>query len=241
MQSVTGRCRTSFVLSYRRVASVRCSDCDPDGERDAQNCRSLESSAIRRVAASAGPSVAMRLIDSRFDPHVGEGALAGHTQRSQRGFSLVEVLFALVVLSVAVSGLAHLFTVAAHNERASARDDLCRRARAAEDGAASGPCVWFRPGWRRGDGCRHRYHRAAGIARRRRRASVVASRRACGQHHRLRGLRRCQRCVARRSRGRSTAWHGLHPAMVRRAPSVQRQHDGASGSCHACGSPGCGR
>jgi len=41
--------------------------------------------------------------------------LAGHTQRPQRGFSLVEVLFALVVLSVAVLGLAHLFTVAAHN------------------------------------------------------------------------------------------------------------------------------
>jgi prepilin-type N-terminal cleavage/methylation domain-containing protein len=47
--------------------------------------------------------------------------LAGHTQRLQRGFSLVEVLFALVVLSVAVSGLAHLFTVAAStNARARA-------------------------------------------------------------------------------------------------------------------------
>jgi len=47
--------------------------------------------------------------------------LAGHTQRPQRGFSLVEVLFALVVLSVAVSGLAHLFTVAAYtNARAHA-------------------------------------------------------------------------------------------------------------------------
>jgi prepilin-type N-terminal cleavage/methylation domain-containing protein len=47
--------------------------------------------------------------------------LAGHTQRSQRGFSLVEVLFALVVLSVAVSGVAQLFTVAAHtNARARA-------------------------------------------------------------------------------------------------------------------------
>jgi prepilin-type N-terminal cleavage/methylation domain-containing protein len=45
--------------------------------------------------------------------------LAGHTLRPQRGFSLVEVLFALVVLSVAVSGLAHLFTVAAYtNARA---------------------------------------------------------------------------------------------------------------------------
>ena len=41
--------------------------------------------------------------------------MARHTQRPQRGFSLVEVLFALVVLSVAVLGLAHLFTVAAHN------------------------------------------------------------------------------------------------------------------------------
>jgi prepilin-type N-terminal cleavage/methylation domain-containing protein len=47
--------------------------------------------------------------------------LAGHTLRPQRGFSLVEVLFALVVLSVAVSGLAHLFTVAAYtNTRARA-------------------------------------------------------------------------------------------------------------------------
>jgi prepilin-type N-terminal cleavage/methylation domain-containing protein len=47
--------------------------------------------------------------------------LAGHTQRLQRGFSLVEVLFALVVLSVAVSGLAHLLTVAAYtNARARA-------------------------------------------------------------------------------------------------------------------------
>ena len=47
--------------------------------------------------------------------------MAGHTQRPQRGFSLVEVLFALVVLSVAVSGLAHLFTVAAYtNARARA-------------------------------------------------------------------------------------------------------------------------
>jgi prepilin-type N-terminal cleavage/methylation domain-containing protein len=47
--------------------------------------------------------------------------LAGHTQRPQRGFSLVEVLFALVVLSVAVTGLAHLFTVAAYtNARARA-------------------------------------------------------------------------------------------------------------------------
>jgi len=47
--------------------------------------------------------------------------LAGHRQRPQRGFSLVEVLFALVVLSVAVSGLAHLFTVAAYtNARARA-------------------------------------------------------------------------------------------------------------------------
>jgi prepilin-type N-terminal cleavage/methylation domain-containing protein len=47
--------------------------------------------------------------------------LAGLTQRSQRGFSLVEALFALVVLSVAVSGLAHLFTVAAStNARARA-------------------------------------------------------------------------------------------------------------------------
>ena len=47
--------------------------------------------------------------------------MAGHTQRSQRGFSLVEVLFALVVLSVAVSGVAHLFTVAAYtNARARA-------------------------------------------------------------------------------------------------------------------------
>ena len=47
--------------------------------------------------------------------------LSGHTQRPQRGFSLVEVLFALVVLSVAVSGLAHLFTVAAYtNARARA-------------------------------------------------------------------------------------------------------------------------
>jgi prepilin-type N-terminal cleavage/methylation domain-containing protein len=45
--------------------------------------------------------------------------LAGHTRRRQHGFSLVEVLFALVVLSVAVSGLAHLFTVAAYaNARA---------------------------------------------------------------------------------------------------------------------------
>lgn len=47
--------------------------------------------------------------------------MAGHTLRPQRGFSLVEVLFALVVLSVAVSGLAHLFTVAAYtNTRARA-------------------------------------------------------------------------------------------------------------------------
>ena len=47
--------------------------------------------------------------------------MAGHTQHRQRGFSLVEVLFALVVLSVAVSGLAHLFTVAAYtNARARA-------------------------------------------------------------------------------------------------------------------------
>jgi len=47
--------------------------------------------------------------------------LAVHAQRPQRGFSLVEVLFALVVLSVAVSGLAHLFTVAAYtNARARA-------------------------------------------------------------------------------------------------------------------------
>jgi prepilin-type N-terminal cleavage/methylation domain-containing protein len=47
--------------------------------------------------------------------------LPGHTQRSQRGFSLVEVLFALVVLSVTVSGLAHLFTLAAYtNARARA-------------------------------------------------------------------------------------------------------------------------
>ena len=47
--------------------------------------------------------------------------MAGHTQRLQRGFSLVEVLFALVVLSVAVSGLAHLLTVAAYtNARARA-------------------------------------------------------------------------------------------------------------------------
>ena len=47
--------------------------------------------------------------------------MAGHRQRPQRGFSLVEVLFALVVLSVAVSGLAHLFTVAAYtNARARA-------------------------------------------------------------------------------------------------------------------------
>jgi prepilin-type N-terminal cleavage/methylation domain-containing protein len=47
--------------------------------------------------------------------------LAGHRQHPQRGFSLVEVLFALVVLSVAVSGLAHLFTVAAYtNARARA-------------------------------------------------------------------------------------------------------------------------
>src|SRR5262245_26656153 len=29
------------------------------------------------------------------------------------------------------------------HEHARARDDLCRRARAAEDGAASGPCVWL--------------------------------------------------------------------------------------------------
>jgi prepilin-type N-terminal cleavage/methylation domain-containing protein len=47
--------------------------------------------------------------------------LAGHTLRPQRGFSLVEVLFALVVLSIAVSGLAQLFTVAAYtNMRARA-------------------------------------------------------------------------------------------------------------------------
>ena len=47
--------------------------------------------------------------------------MAGHTLRPQRGFSLVEVLFALVVLSVAVSGLAHLLTVAAYtNMRARA-------------------------------------------------------------------------------------------------------------------------
>ena len=45
----------------------------------------------------------------------------GHTLRPQRGFSLVEVLFALVVLSVAVSSLAHLLTVAAYtNTRARA-------------------------------------------------------------------------------------------------------------------------
>lgn len=47
--------------------------------------------------------------------------MAGYEQRRQRGFSLVEVLFALVVLSVAVSGLAHLLTVAARtNARARA-------------------------------------------------------------------------------------------------------------------------
>jgi prepilin-type N-terminal cleavage/methylation domain-containing protein len=47
--------------------------------------------------------------------------LAGHTLRPQRGFSLVEVLFALVVLSVAVLGLAHLLTAAAYtNARARA-------------------------------------------------------------------------------------------------------------------------
>jgi hypothetical protein len=73
MHSVTERCRISFVLSYRRGARVRRSDCDPDGERDAQNCRLLERSAIRRVTAIAGPSVATRWIDSRFDRHVGEG------------------------------------------------------------------------------------------------------------------------------------------------------------------------
>ena len=47
--------------------------------------------------------------------------MARYTQHPQRGFSLVEVLFALVVVSVAVSGVAHLFTVAAHtNARARA-------------------------------------------------------------------------------------------------------------------------
>jgi prepilin-type N-terminal cleavage/methylation domain-containing protein len=47
--------------------------------------------------------------------------LAGHSLRPQRGFSLVEVLFALVVLSVAVLGLAHLINVAAYtNVRARA-------------------------------------------------------------------------------------------------------------------------
>lgn len=39
--------------------------------------------------------------------------MAGYRQHPHRGFSLVEVLFALVVLSVAVGGLAQLFTVAA--------------------------------------------------------------------------------------------------------------------------------
>jgi len=73
MQSVIGHRRTVFVLLYRRVASIRRSDCDPDGERDAHSCRLLESSATRRVTTSAGPSVAMSRIDSGFDPHGGEG------------------------------------------------------------------------------------------------------------------------------------------------------------------------
>jgi len=73
MQPVTERCRTSLVLAYRCVASVRRSICNPDGERDAQNCRCAEGSAIRRLTTGAGPSVAVRRIDSRFEAHVGEG------------------------------------------------------------------------------------------------------------------------------------------------------------------------
>jgi prepilin-type N-terminal cleavage/methylation domain-containing protein len=46
--------------------------------------------------------------------------LAGYRQGPHRGFSLLEVLFALAVLSVALTGLAQLFTVAAR-ANASAR------------------------------------------------------------------------------------------------------------------------
>src|SRR4030095_14821579 len=73
MQSVTERCRTSLILLDRCVATARRSVCDPDGECDAQNCRLLESSATRRVTASAGLCVQMPRIDSRFESHVGEG------------------------------------------------------------------------------------------------------------------------------------------------------------------------
>src|SRR4029079_17804587 len=59
MQSVIGHRRTVFVLLYRRVASIRRSDCDPDGKRASNGCRLLKSSAPRRVTTSAGPSVAM--------------------------------------------------------------------------------------------------------------------------------------------------------------------------------------
>ena len=73
MQPVSERSRTSLTLASRCIASVRRIICDPDGECDAQNCRCVEGSAIRRVTASAGPSVAVRQIDNRSEAHVGEG------------------------------------------------------------------------------------------------------------------------------------------------------------------------
>jgi len=71
------------------------------------------------IGAACGPSVAGR--DSNpVSSDNWETPLAGYAAGNHRGFSLLEVLFALAVLSVALAGLAHLFTIATR-ANASAR------------------------------------------------------------------------------------------------------------------------
>ena len=136
-------------------------------------------------------------------------ALAKSRCSNDAGFSLIEVLAAMVILTVALVSLAQLFALSTRANFSCAVEHLRGDAGAAEDGTAARPHLGLRHPRPAGQRLHHRHQRQRGhlrlrgICRRRQHGPVaVALGHPAAEHRRLGRLRRSERLHRQRRGGR---------------------------------------